>query len=217
MKKLLQILRNDEGLSLSEVMIAIGLSGLIALGCTQMALASFSSAKYVETKALNTVSTASLNHYIVSDIETASSLVVHGSDASFSCTSKFVSGTVSNSVKPLFTINQANGSSVGYEVRDLNSEGSIWRVECPTGSVQNGSSMMLRRGLPGIDSALWSNSVKCVTYPAGGTLQTNSCPVNQVLDSINLYPGLQITVPATVKSSSTQYPSQVVLAARNVA
>jgi hypothetical protein len=217
MKKFLEFIKNDEGLSLSEVLIAVGLSGLIAIGCTQVALASFNSAKYVESKALNTVNTATLSHTIVSDMENATSFTVHSSTPANACTSKYNVGTISSSVKPLVTVNNLDGSAFGYEVRETNNESALWRVECgPTGS-QNGSSMMLRRGLPNIQSLSWNEPVKCVSYPAGGALISSSCANDQVLSSITANPGVLITIPATVSSEGTKYPAQVVLAARNIA
>ena len=44
--------QGDRGISLPEVLIAIGLSGLLALGCTQLAMASFTSANYTQDVAV---------------------------------------------------------------------------------------------------------------------------------------------------------------------
>jgi hypothetical protein len=209
--------KNEDGLSLSEVLVAVGLSGLIALGCAQIALASFNSAKYVQIKTLNTVNTATLNHTIAADMEQASSFVVHSNSAAKACTSQYSIGTVASDVKPLITINYADGSAIGYEVRNTNSEGSFWRVACGANGAQNGSSMLLRRGLPDLNSTLWNEAVKCVNYPAGGNLVSSACPTNQILDSIIQNPGFMFTVPKTISTDVAQYPSQVVLAARNSA
>ena len=212
-----KLLRNDEGLSLSEVLIAIGLSGLIAIGCTQLALASFNSAKYVETKALTTVSNATLNHTLVSDMELASSFVVHDGNPSASCTSKYSAGTNPGLVRPLFTVNNPDGTSIGYELRSNNGEGSVWRVACGTNLIQNGSTMLMRKGLPDLNSSSWVGVIKCVNYPAGGKLQTYDCPTNQILSSIITNPGILISIPASTSKDTSFFPSQEILAARNIA
>ena len=217
MKKLIAILKNDEGLSLSEVLIAVGLSGLIAIGCTQVALASFNSAKYVQTKAINTVNTATLNHSVVADLESASSFVVHSTNPANACTSKYTTGTVSSAVRPLFTINYADGSAVGYEVRQTSGDSALWKVNCGTSGVQNGSSMLLRRSLPAIQGETWDSAIKCVNYPAGGSITTFNCPTDQILDSISANAGFIFNVPGTLKDASSSYPAQVIVAARNVA
>lgn len=217
MKRLFTIIKNDEGLSLSEVLIAVGLSGLIALGCTQVALASFNSAKYVQTKTMNTINTATLNHTVVADMENATSFVVHATSPALDCTSKFTAGTVSNSIRPLLTINYADGSSVGYEIRQESNEGSLWKVDCGLNGNQNGSTMILRRSLPSIQDAIWDSAVKCVNYPAGGPLTTFVCPKDQILDPTNLNSGFVLDVPATLKNADSIYPAQVIVAARNMA
>lgn len=216
MKRFRELLKGDEGISLTELVVAIGLSGLIALGCTQVALASINSAKYIETKAMSTVNTSTLNRIVTNDMDNAVSFSIYGAGLSdgVSCTSKFTAPS-GEDVKPLMSMQYLDGSSIGYEVRTVGGSGSLWRVTCPVANIPNGSPMMLRNGLPANNSQNWINAVQCFTYPAGGALSVSTCALDQILDNHTANPGVIVNLPATVENSHNTYPAQTILAARS--
>ena len=129
--KIATILRKDEGLSLAEILVSVGLTGLLALGCTQLALASFTSASYTEAIAMKSVDSGNANRMVTTDMESASGFLVPSKSGALPATSQCTTSS-SNSVRPLVTLAYANGNMVGYEVRTNADSGSLWRIACPT-------------------------------------------------------------------------------------
>ena len=117
--KLRQLIKNDRGLSLAEVLVAVGLTGLLALGCTQLALASFTSANYTQSIAVKSLNSGNANRLVTGDMENASGFLVSGKStqtlASGICTSASASSLLSGTVTPLFAIVYSGGSEIGYE------------------------------------------------------------------------------------------------------
>ncbi len=142
--KIATILRKDEGLSLAEILVSVGLTGLLALGCTQLALASFTSASYTEAIAMKSVDSGNANRMVTTDMESASGFLVPSKSGALPATSQCTTSS-SNSVRPLVTLAYANGNMVGYEVRTNADSGSLWRIACPTAGNPTGTERWFER------------------------------------------------------------------------
>jgi len=217
--KLRQLIKNDRGLSLAEVLVAVGLTGLLALGCTQLALASFTSANYTQSIAVKSLNSGNANRLVTGDMENASGFLVSGKStqtlASGICTSASASSLLSGTVTPLFAIVYSGGSEIGYEVRTENGSGSLWRVSCPTGTDASGPELMIRNSLPSGDNLVWDSAIQCANFPIGGSLTTANCNVDTWLTSPTLNPGVVITIPASVSGKGVPVAAQSIVAARN--
>ena len=218
-KNLRQMLKSDQGLSLAEVLVAVGLTGLLALGCTQLALASFTSANYTQSIALKSLNSGNENLLVTTDMENASGFLIPGKSAqslsSGVCTSADSSSFASGAVNPLVVIQYSSGSEIGYEIRSDNGSGSLWRVSCPTGGSASGPESMIRNLLPTGDSPVWDSSVTCASFPIGGTLQTANCSTDTWLTSSSVNPGIVFTIPSTLPGKSVSVVAQSIVAARN--
>jgi hypothetical protein len=212
------LIASDEGLSIPEVLIAIGLSGLLALGCTQLALASFSSANYTQSVAVRSLSTGTINRVITSDIGKSSGFLVSSGNISSRNMAECSTNSVAAAglVKPLLTAFNLDGSSVGYEIRSVGSSTALWRVSCPNGGIANGNAQILASDLPQVFDAIWVNSVMCASYPSGSDLTVSPCIQDTTLNSIVDNPGIIFTVPATISSATVQKSEQKIIAARNL-
>jgi hypothetical protein len=210
----------DAGLSLAEVLISVGLTGLLALGCTQLALASFTSANYTQKVAVKSLNSGNANRLITSDMESATGFIVpspqSGTSASGVCTSGSTSDIASGAVLPLITLQKSDNSEVGYEVRGVSATTSLWRVTCPQSGISNGPELMIRSHLPAISTTDWKNSIQCASFPAGGSLAYADCPTDTWLTSAVTNPGIIFTIPATVSNSEISVSEQKIIAARNV-
>jgi len=216
---------NDKGLSLAEVLIAIGLSGLLALGCTQLAMASFSSANYTENVAVKTLSTGNISRLITVDMEKSTGFLsasgFPGTKTADMCSTATLSQ--GDSVKPLLTLFSANGSQIGYEVRLGSNDktgtltnGTLWRVTCPTPGVANGDGQALQTNLPSPSDASWNTSIMCAKFPANQPNPTIAgCTQDTVLASMVNNPGIIFSIPATVDGAKVSAGAQVIIAARN--
>jgi hypothetical protein len=209
--------RGDAGLSIPEVLISIGLSGLLALGCAQLALASFASAKYTQTVAVKSLSSGNINRLITSDMEKATGFLdSSGVAATHNPIECSLASSGNGPIRPLLTLFHADGSSTGYEVRNSGNSGALWRVNCPTPGVANGPSQILASYLPNSSDATWDTSIMCVNFPAGGNITAFSCSKDILLNSMALNPGIIFTVPATNSFATVPQPEQKIVAARNV-
>jgi len=209
---------DDRGLSLPEVLIAIGLSGLLALGCTQLAMASFSSANYTQSVAVTSLNTGNLNRLITNDVEKSDGFIVSSTNvatqSAFACSTATLS--TGNSIRPLFTVTNNDGSAFGYEVRTTGNDGALWRISCPSQGVSNGPSQQLRSSLPVSTSSTWDTSVMCAHFPAGGNLTPVACEKDSLLNAIATNPGILITVPASVSGTKVNVQAQIIVAGRNI-
>ena len=110
--KRIQALRSDDGLSLAEVLVAVGLTGLLALGCTQLALASFTSANYTQAVAVKSLNTGNANRLVTGDMETATGFLVPSTasnpTAQSVCTSGVLAALAIGQVKPLISLQYAS-------------------------------------------------------------------------------------------------------------
>jgi len=218
-RNLRQLLKSDRGLSLAEVLVSVGLTGLLALGCTQLALASFTSANYTQSIAVKSLNSGNANRLITSDMENASAFLVPSASVQSLgtglCTSAGASTFSSGSVNPLLAIQYSNGSEIGYEVRTDNGAGALWRVSCPTGGSASGPELMIRNSLPTASASVWDSSVLCASFPIGGTLQAANCATDAWLTSTSANPGIVFTIPATLPGKSVSVAAQSIVAARN--
>ncbi len=211
-------LNKDAGISLPEVLIAVGLSGLLALGCTQLALASFASASYTQKVAVQSLSTGNLNRLVTSDLEKSTGFLVSSGNAAARNVSE-CSNTVqpgAESIKSLLTTFNTDGSSVGYEVISAGGQVGLWRVVCPTSGQAVGSQQLLAKNLPAPSTSVWDASVMCASFPAGSALVTADCAKDQILNSFATNPGILFTVPANLASGSESHAAQIIVAARNI-
>ena len=216
MKKFLKIVRaqkSDSGLSLAEILVSVGLTGLLALGCTQLALASFTSANYSEAVAVKSLNSGNANRLITTDIENASGFLVPSGNVDSKTLSACVS---SSSVQPLVSIEYNDGSKIGYEVRSTQGITALWRVSCPNGVQATGPELMVRNSLPATSSPDWQSAIQCATFPSGGTLTSSASTSDSWLTSISINPGIIFTIPATSAHSSIPVAAQSIVAARNV-
>jgi hypothetical protein len=220
MKKFLARLRADErGLSLPEVIIAVGLTGLLALGMTQLTMASLTSATYTQSVAVSSLGTGTVSRLVTTDVEKSTGFVVSTGVANpLNCSTANLPSTTAGSVRPIFTSSNADGSWVGYEVRTGNNGGQLWRVNCPSVGVATGTAQILRGNLPLPGDGRWNNAVMCAQFPAGGSLTLNVCPADAMLNNLSAFPGIALTIPATVAGTSKieLFPAQQIVAARNV-
>ncbi len=214
--KLAENLRKDEGLSLAEILVSVGLTGLLALGCTQLALASFTSASYTEAVAMKSVDSGNANRMITTDMESASGFLVPSKSGALSADSQCTTRT-SNSVRPLITLAYANGNMVGYEVRTNADAGSLWRIACPTAGNPTGTEQLVRKNLPIATANNWDSSILCATYPAGGNLTTARCDEDSMLTSLVTNPGIVFTIPSSDPALKSASPVQIIVAARTLA
>ncbi|MEI6120290.1 MAG: hypothetical protein WCQ06_04200 [Actinomycetes bacterium] len=214
--KLATILRKDEGLSLAEILVSVGLTGLLALGCTQLALASFTSASYTEAIAMKSVDSGNANRMVTTDMESASGFLVPSKSGALPSTSQCTTSS-SNSVRPLVTLAYANGNMVGYEVRNSADSGSLWRIACPTAGNPTGTEQLVRKNLPIATSTHWDAAVLCATYPAGGSLTSARCDEDSMLTSLVTNPGIVFTIPASNPAVKASTPVQIIIAARTLA
>jgi hypothetical protein len=218
--KRIQALRSDDGLSLAEVLVAVGLTGLLALGCTQLALASFTSANYTQAVAVKSLNTGNANRLVTGDMETATGFLVPSTasnpTAQSVCTSGVLAALAIGQVKPLISLQYANGSEVGYEVRTDSGSGALWRVSCPSNGLATGSEMMVRGSLPIATDPIWNGAVKCATFPTGGSLTATDCSPDVWLTSITDSPGIIFAIPATASHTSAPIATQLIVAARNI-
>ncbi len=212
--KRMRVFRDEEGLSLAEVLIAVGLTGLLALGCTQLALASFTSAKYTQAIAAKSIDSGNANRMITFDMENAQGFIVPSSpdvtQPGLECSSENTSSQSAGDVRALLTLQYLNGSAIGYEVRTSSGAGQLWRVSCPSTGKTTGSEQMVRGELPLPINSAWDSAVMCPTFPAGGTLTTAQCVHDLLLTSLTTNPGIIFTIPAGSTSA------QVIVAARNI-
>jgi Tfp pilus assembly protein PilV len=218
-KELIKV-REDQGLSLAEVLVAVGLTGLLALGCTQLALASFSSAKYTQDVAVKSIDSGNANRMVTSDMENADGFLVPAkpgtaaSPAECSTVNAPIQGV--DSVRALLSMQYPDNTLVGYEVRTVAGVGAIWRVDCPSLGNPTGPSQMVRNNLPASTDPVWDSAVMCASFPAGGSLTSAQCTKDVLLTSITTNPGIIFTIPATVGSSTAISTGQIIVAARNV-
>ncbi len=213
------LLRRDEGLSLAETLLAIGLTGLLALGCTQLALASFTSARYTESVAVKSLNTGNANRLITSDMESAEGFLVPSSSSQGTntvCSTTALQSEPGTTTIPLLALQNSNGSQIGYELRTSGSSGALWRVTCPTPGSATGPALMVRAPLPPDSSVLWRSAVQCASFPTGGTLTTENCLQDIWLNSISSNPGIVFTIPKTLSNGGVSTPSQSIVAGRNV-
>lgn len=213
-------LREDKGLSLAEVLVSVGLTGLLALGCTQLALASFASANYTQAVAVKSIDSGNANRMITSDMENADGFLVPAkpgtapSPAECSTVNAPITGI--DSVRALLTMEYPDNSLVGYEVRTVSGVGALWRVDCPSLGNPTGPAQMVRKNLPASNDPVWDTSVMCATFPTGGTLSTAQCTKDLLLTSITDNPGIVFTIPASVNATQSISTIQTIVAARNV-
>lgn len=210
--------KSDAGLSIPELLIAVGLSGLLALGCTQLAMASFASANYTQTVAVKSLNTGNINRLITKDMENATGFLDSSGNPA---TRNALECSSANSIdaganRALVTLFHADGSSTGYEVRSTGNIGALWRVTCPTAGIPNGASQILQSYLPAVGDSSWNNSIVCARFPAGGSLTSFACDKDVSLKSMTTNPGIIFTVPATISIATIQAPEQKIIAARNV-
>jgi Tfp pilus assembly protein PilV len=207
-------LRKDEGLSLAEVLIAVGLTGLLALGCTQLALASFTSAKYTQAVAAKSIDSGNANRMITLDMENSLGFMVPSTPetvlSALDCSTDKHSSQSAEAVRALLTLENTDGSTVGYEVRTFANAGQLWRVSCSSAGNPNGPEQMVRGSLPISTDASWDSAVMCASFPAGGSLTTAQCVHDVALTSITANPGVIFTIPAGSTSA------QIIVAARNI-
>jgi len=207
----------DAGLSIPEVLIAIGLSGLLALGCAQLALASFASASYTQNVAVKSLSTGNINRLITTDMEKATGFLdSSGLSVARNPVECTTAVTGNASTRPLLTLFRADGTSTGYEVRTTGVTGALWRVSCPTAGVANGASQILQSILPVSTDLSWDTSIVCVNFPAGGNITAFTCEKDVVLNSMVTNPGIVFTVPATLPIATVKQAEQKIIAARNI-
>jgi Tfp pilus assembly protein PilW len=207
----------DSGLSIPEVLIAIGLSGLLALGCAQLALASFASASYTQNVAVKSLSTGNINRLITTDMEKATGFLDSSGQFSTRNSTECSTDTATDAgTRPLLTLFHADGTSHGYEVRTTDGVGTLWRVSCPTVGVANGSAQILQTHLPAASATSWDTAIMCVNFPAGGNITVFTCDKDVTLNSMVSNPGIVFTVPASTTVSSTSQSEQKIVAARNV-
>jgi Tfp pilus assembly protein PilW len=207
--------QGDRGISLPEVLIAIGLSGLLALGCTQLAMASFTSANYTQDVAVKSLNSGNLNRIITTDMEHASGFIASSEVSARNSQECSTAAQAGASVKPLLTMKNIDGTYTGYEVRTTTTSGALWRINCLSAGVANGSSQMLRNSLPVASSAVWNTSMMCARFPVGGSLTTFECDKNVLLADIKTFPGVFITIPQTLSSADVLQAEQIIIAARN--
>lgn len=222
MRKIRELIkyRADEGLSLAEVLVAVGLTGLLALGCTQLAMASFSSASYTQAVAVKSIDSGNANRMITSDMENANGFLVPAKPGAApspaECSTINTSVQSSDSVRALLTIQSPDASLVGYEVRTTSGVGALWRVDCPTMGNPTGPAQMVRNDLPSSADPVWDTAVLCATYPTGGSLTSSQCPKDVMLTSVTTNPGIIFNIPATLGSTAAVPNGQIIVAARNV-
>ena len=215
---------NDAGLSLAEVLIAVGLTGLLALGCTQLALASFTSTSYTQSVAAKSITTGNAIRVVTNDMATASGFMVDAvpgtAPSSVQCSSvNLGSGNTGPTViRALFTMQYSAGNMVGYEIRSATSgSGALWRVMCPTAADPSGPAQMLLTNLPDPSSSQWDNAVSCPTFTTPGTITKGACAgYGVMLNSITTSPGIIFTIPATNTSTGIDSGAQTIVAARNI-
>lgn len=213
-------LREDKGLSLAEVLVSVGLTGLLALGCTQLTLASFASANYTQAVAVKSIDSGNANRMVTSDMENSNGFLVPAkpgtapSPAECSTVNAPISGV--DSVRALLTMQYPDNTLVGYEVRTVAGVGALWRVDCPSLGNPTGPAQMVRNNLPSSNDPVWDTSVMCANFPTGGSLTTSQCTKDVLLTSITDNPGIVFTIPATLNSSQSISTTQTIVAARNV-
>jgi Tfp pilus assembly protein PilW len=223
--KRLQAERKDEGLSLAEVLVAVGLTGLLAIGCTQLALASFSSASYTQAVAVKSIDSGNASRMITTDIDNAEGFLVPGKSgtapAPAECSTATLASQPAGSVRALITLTYPNGNLVGYEVRTTAGTGDLWRVKCPSLSNPTGPAQLVRTDLPVATDPVWDTAVLCASYPTGGSLTTSQCVKDAMLTSLTLNPGVLFTIPAGTDTAGDDVVGstslgQTILAARDL-
>ena len=207
--------QGDRGISLPEVLIAIGLSGLLALGCTQLAMASFASANYTQAVAVKSLNSGNVNRIVTTDMEHASGFLASSNTGARNLEECSTSAQGGGAVKPLLTMKNIDGTYTGYEVRTTATSGALWRINCLAAGLANGSSQMLRNSLPVATDPAWDTSLMCARYPAGGSLTSFACDKNVLLSDIKMFPGVILTIPSTLSSADIQQSEQMIIASRN--
>jgi prepilin-type N-terminal cleavage/methylation domain-containing protein len=218
------LFRSDDGLTLLEVLIAMSISTLLAMGIGQMFTLGVKAMQYSSTTSSTTVKKTNFARVFADDVQAANSFYVAGaSPGTTSLMTKICStwtSTLTNfsTIRPLLTLEQGDGTEVGYEVRRTSSgAGEIWRVWCATktsGPTANRSALMLSGvAAPTGTTDAWADTFTCSgTVTAQFLAFATACPTYTSIADLTTNLGIKFT-PAP--SGATPLPVQAVIGSRS--
>jgi len=217
----MNMVRSDEGLTLLEVLLAMSISAMLTLGVGQMFILGVKAMQYSETNSSSTVKKTTLTRVFADDTRASISFYVAGAspgtatEMQRACTSwpygNFGGNAEYNATvpftdfRPLLTLEQGDGSLIGYEVRKTGSGGELWRVRCtgnnkqPSADVQ----MLLLTGVAAPTAATdpWRNAFACTGDPSVPVTYSAPCPTYTSLSGLASNLGIKFTLPPAASIS----------------
>lgn len=183
------IIRDEQGLTLLEVIIGMAITSMLALGVGQMFSLGLKAMDYADTRSTTTVQGSNFARLFGTDTAAADDFYIAGRTTPTSpqtnqmCTT-WRSGAFT-SIRPLVEMSNTV-QRVGYEVRwsSTSNTGQIWRVLCSAGSWQatNTDAVMVLAGVAAPTPVLgssdpWVASLQCTRQQ---TVNTGTGPTTVV-------------------------------------
>lgn len=207
----MNLIRDEQGLTLIEVIVALSITSMLMLGVGQILSLGVKALQFSGSQSASTVKQSNATRVFTQDVSAAVAYFIAGATVGTSqqmartCTTWSSAATTFTNIRPLLTLDQGDGSEVGYEIRrTATGAGELWRVTCASlgSSADAGNQVLVSSGvvsplatLNGVDR--WTAALTCSGTVTAASLTFTTCPTYTVLSDPTINVGIKFTLPAS--------------------